>query len=296
VEDPKFVEVNGIRTSYFEGGSGEPLVLVSGGHFGFNCGGYDFYLNFDGLCQHFHVYALDKLGQGFTDNPKTDADYTMSAVIEHIYGFLRALDIKGATLAGHSRGALPVTRIAIDHPEMVSNLVIFASATLGADEPCDRLGFYAKLEDGAPAIPDMDYVRREPEANSFSRHHITDEFLARRLKISLLPKMAEAKEKMTRLSETHFKPDLRKRRNETLDLVQARHLKVPTIMIWGANDPSAPLKLGVDLFQVISSVVPRSQLHVFNQAGHYSFMEHAWETNQLLVNFCLGKESVSAPW
>ena len=31
----QFVDVDGIRTSYFEGGSGEPMVLVHGGHYAF---------------------------------------------------------------------------------------------------------------------------------------------------------------------------------------------------------------------------------------------------------------------
>lgn len=289
MKNPKFIDVGGINTSYIEGGSGEPLVLVHGGHFGFNCSAYDWCLNFDGLCDHFHVYALDKLGAGFTDNPKNDADYTMSAVIQHVYGFLRALGISGVTLAGHSRGALPVARIAVDHPEMVKALVIFASATLAAEDPCVPMDFYTKLDEGAPAIPDKEFVRREPEANSFSRDHITDEFLEARLKAALLPKMAEAKEKMARSCETQFNADLRNRKYETLDLIKAGRLKAPTLMIWGANDPSAPLKIGLDLFQLICSALPRAQLHVFNQAGHYAFMEHPREMNQLIANFVLGK-------
>ena len=30
----KFIDVDGIRTSYFEAGAGEDMVLVHGGHFG----------------------------------------------------------------------------------------------------------------------------------------------------------------------------------------------------------------------------------------------------------------------
>jgi 2-hydroxy-6-oxonona-2,4-dienedioate hydrolase len=80
------------RTRYFESGSGPHLVLFHGGHFGSHdaadCA-EDWSLNLEGLAQWFHVIAVDKIGQGFTDNPKTDEDYTMAAVVQHAYNFLK---------------------------------------------------------------------------------------------------------------------------------------------------------------------------------------------------------------
>ncbi len=81
----QFVDVDGIRTSYFEGGSGEPMVLVHGGHFGSKVSANCWRPIFDHLASHFHVYVVDKLGQGYTDNPRSTADYTMEAVIQHLY-------------------------------------------------------------------------------------------------------------------------------------------------------------------------------------------------------------------
>ena len=108
MENPKFVDVKGIKTRYFEAGSGESLVLIPGGQMSSWYSAYHWNLNFDVLREHFHVYAVDKLGQGYTDNPKSDADYTMTATIEHVYDFLVAVGIQRAVLMGHSRGALPM--------------------------------------------------------------------------------------------------------------------------------------------------------------------------------------------
>ena len=75
ISHPKFIDVEGIRTRYFERGSGETVVLVHGGAFGSTtgaCSADDWDLNFDGLAQWFRVFAIDKLGQGYTDNPRTD--------------------------------------------------------------------------------------------------------------------------------------------------------------------------------------------------------------------------------
>ena len=70
MENPKFVDVEGIKTRYFEAGSGEALVLIHGGHFGSYSSADYWKLNFTPLSRHFHVFALDKMGQGFSDNPK----------------------------------------------------------------------------------------------------------------------------------------------------------------------------------------------------------------------------------
>src|SRR5262245_51780502 len=88
----KYIDVVGIKTRYFEKGSGSLVVLFHGGHFGSHdaadCA-ENWSLKFDELSERFHVFAVDKIGQGFTDNPERDEDYTTAAFVRHAYGFLR---------------------------------------------------------------------------------------------------------------------------------------------------------------------------------------------------------------
>ena len=116
----KCIDVDGINTRYFEKGSGPVVVLFHGGHFGSHdaadCS-EDWSLNFDGLAEWFHVFAVDKIGQGFSDNPKRDEDYTMAAVVQHAYGFLKTLGLRNVHPVGHSRGAYLVARLALEHDE-----------------------------------------------------------------------------------------------------------------------------------------------------------------------------------
>ena len=149
----KFVDVDGIRTRYFEKGSGEPLVLFHGGNFGSNdaadCS-LDWGLNFDGLAQWFHVYAVDKLGQGLTDNPKSDDDYTMAAVVQHALGFLETLKLGNVHLVGHSRGAYLVARMTLERADLIKSVIPVDTNTLApgvgrndivhANAPNPRLG------------------------------------------------------------------------------------------------------------------------------------------------------------
>ena len=55
----KSVVVDGIKTSYFEGGSGEAMVLVHGGSFGSVVSANCWSPIFDDLTAHFHVYVID---------------------------------------------------------------------------------------------------------------------------------------------------------------------------------------------------------------------------------------------
>ena len=285
MQNPKFVTLGGVRTRYFEAGTGEDLVLIHGGKFGTFYSAYHWSLNFDELSEHFHVYAFDKLGMGDTDNPKSDADYTMAAVIEHARAFVQTFGIKNATLAGHSRGALPAARIAVDHPELVKALIIFDSSTLPAEDPSLRDDFYTNLEVGAPPVPDREFILREPVANSYSTDHITDDFIEEMLRIGRLSRTLEARKKMEHFLDALFLPSMREKKYETLELIKAARLKAPTLIIWGLNDPSSPIKLGIDLLYVIGSVAARTEFHAFNHAGHYVFREHARQVNQLIVNF-----------
>jgi len=64
------IEVDGIRTRYFDAGVGKPLVLIHGGQYGLLYSAYSWSSVFRILSTRFRVIAFDRLGMGFTDNPK----------------------------------------------------------------------------------------------------------------------------------------------------------------------------------------------------------------------------------
>ena len=301
----KFVDVDGVRTSYFEGGSGEAMVLVHGGSFGSAVSANCWSPIFDDLAAHFHVYVIDKLGQGYTDNPLKDADYTMAAVTRHIHRFMETLGLQKVHLLGHSRGALPAARIATDHPEMIENLILFNSGTLARDASTPRPPAPAGTTRPAaaePRSPTKESIRQSLLANpgSYHKDYITNDYVEAELRVALLPKLKEAEQRMTRVSSQWIKdnpekikenPRLRNgwwydpMKSETFERIQAGRLKSPTLIIWGYNDSSAPAILGINLYNKIASVLDRSELHFFNQSGHYVFQEYPRETADLIVSF-----------
>ncbi len=121
-------------------------------------------------------------------------------------------------------------------------------------------------------------------AHAFSPSHITNEWLDNMEKMARLPKFSEIKEKMRQLRAS-FLADFELAKAETLGWIREGQLRVPTLVIWGLDDPSAPLDLGLNLFRLISAHSTRAQMHIFSQAGHHSFREHPEDFNRVLTNF-----------
>lgn len=282
----KFVDVGGIRTRYFERGEGEILVLFHGGNFGsqdaVDCA-EDWGLNFDGLGRHFHVYAVDKLGQGYTDNPESDDDYTMAAVVRHAYGFLQAVGLRDVHLVGHSRGGYLVARLTLEHPEVVRSCIIVDSGTLAPGPSRTALVFANAPE---PRLT-RESQRWVFERYSYGTGHITEEWLDAATRIAKLPKYQEAVRKMEGmgLKRSRFLPQLAVEKEETLEWIQAGRLKTPTLLIWGYNDPTAPVQRGQALFELVAGSAARAQMHIINQAGHFSYREHPAEFNEVIRGF-----------
>lgn len=287
MKDSKFADAAGIKTRYLEAGEGEPLVLVHGSGFGEveSCA-EDWEPVFSRFAQSFHVYAFDKIGQGFTDNPKSDGDYVIGSTVQHMRDIFKALGIESAHVAGHSRGAYTVCRFALEHPELVKTLVIVDSGTLMRESG----SYYSELEEKAASYEEpRDRYRYLKEASSFETDHITEGWLDVMVEIANLEKSKEAAAKMgggllpgsgsldsksTAGLGYHFLEDLRTRRPETHDWIKSGGIKSPTLIVWGFNDPSAPLDPhGLNAMRLIFPHAPRTQMHILNEAGHYCYRE-----------------------
>ncbi len=281
------------------------MVLVHGGHFGMTTSANGWMPIFSELAAQFHVYALDKLGMGFTDYPLNDSDYSMQATVEHLYRFMETLGLESVHLVGHSRGGLPSARIAMDQPERVKTLTLFDSNTLAPGDPKPST---PDLPPAGPP-PTKDSVRQKLlESSSYVRKdYVTEEYVEAELEVALLPKIGQAAEKLEVLrkrfielnpDKVHARPALVHNsgtawwlyevKDETLEMLRAGGLKRPTLIIWGYNDPSATYDMGVDLFKLISSSVDQAQLHFFNKCGHAPFRVYPQAVTELMVSFVGG--------
>jgi len=269
----QFIDVNGIRTRFFEAGSGEPMLLLHGGNFGeqdnVDCAN-NWDLNWPVFAKSFHVYAIDRLGQGYTDNPKP-GQYTIENIVAHIRGFIEVVGLRDVHLVGHSRGGYMATRVTMEDQSRIASLTIVDSSTTSPRVNTFRERLRANARSDKRSRESLAWII---EQFSYSPVHITKEWMDVREAIAKTPKNDEAATHVAKIYDSEFLPGLQRHKDDTLAWIQAGNLRVPTLIVWGRNDPSAVLDGGLDLFNLISEASSEVQMHIFNQAGHYCYREH----------------------
>jgi 2-hydroxy-6-oxo-6-(2'-carboxyphenyl)-hexa-2,4-dienoate hydrolase len=294
--DARFLEVGGVRTRYFEKGKGEALVLVHGGQPSSMDGtAWDWQQNFDALANSFRVYALDRIGQGYTDNPADLDEYRdyYPRVVAHLLGFMDAMGLRRAHLVGHSQGSWPVTRIALDQPDRVASLTLVDGTMVAPSrDGGSAVRFYLYLsQDLHPGAGEtLESARRGMELFSFTRNNLTDQRVARIVEMARQPKYAQAQAWFAKSGMSPAHPSFRALKQQALQELEAGKLRVPVLIVWGQNDPEGSLPSGLDLFRIVSASSPRARLHVFGRSGHLSFIEYPEEFNEVLTGFALGGE------
>jgi pimeloyl-ACP methyl ester carboxylesterase len=290
----RHITVSGVRTRYLDtgvpdAGPGHPIVLVHGGHFGiFVPMGIEVWSEtVDALSAHGRVVAFDKLGQGFTDIPASDEQWTFESVLDHAVGFLEQLDLTDMTLVGHSRGGLLATRLAMELPGRVSRLVVVSSASTAPAPPGrSDMGFYDEVERTAPKNAGAEgVISHYHAAQAVTEGPLSPEYLRIAAEMMNGAHHKESVEVYARSSARHWIPSLGRARKRVLDHLQGPGLDVPVLVVWGKDDRSAPVELGHQFFDVLAGRTANCTMCVINRAGHQVFRDRPEVFNNLVIGF-----------
>jgi pimeloyl-ACP methyl ester carboxylesterase len=120
--EPRLANVDGVRTRYFVGGEGPPLVVVHG------LGGaaVNFTLLAPLLARRHRVLIPDLPGHGKTE-PLERAD-GLTAYADHVAALAELEGMFPAPLIGYSMGGVIALRLAVSRPKSVTGLALVAAA------------------------------------------------------------------------------------------------------------------------------------------------------------------------
>jgi pimeloyl-ACP methyl ester carboxylesterase len=120
--EPRVADVDGVRTRYFVGGEGPPLVVVHG------LGGaaVNFTLLAPLLARHHRVLIPDLPGHGKTEALERADDLT--AYADHVAALAELEGMFPAPLVGYSMGGVIALRLAVSRPRSVTGLALVAAA------------------------------------------------------------------------------------------------------------------------------------------------------------------------
>jgi 2-hydroxy-6-oxonona-2,4-dienedioate hydrolase len=280
----RWVQIEGVRTWYTEAGFGAPVLLVHGGHAGspFSLGSFNWAECFASLDPAKRVLAMDRIGQGFTDNPTPLDGYTLQVSVRHLIAFLETLEIGPVHLVGHSRGGYVVCRAALERQDLVRSVTLVNSSTLAPG-----VGTNEVTLGGAPRK-----LARERIEWMFNRYHFNP--------ASTTPEAVEATWHATNLEKyqallaefgaknllaAQVMPQLAHDKLETLRWLSEGRLQRPVHIIWGRNDLTARPERGIELFSILRQHERRTTLSIVEQSGHFPFIEHPEWFNRVLFGF-----------
>jgi pimeloyl-ACP methyl ester carboxylesterase len=125
------------------------------------------------------------------------------------------------------------------------------------------------------------------EHYSYNPKCVTEDWLDELMRVAALPKYQDSVEKMERqgLEKRVFIPSHGRQKAETYDLLMERGTGRPNLLIWGLNDPTATIDQGFVLFDMVSHREPRTEMHVFNESGHFTYREHPEAFNRLVLDY-----------
>jgi pimeloyl-ACP methyl ester carboxylesterase len=287
----KFIVADGYRTHYLEAGQHDapPLVLVHGGS-NIGNGSYRWYPTIIPLSKHFHVFALDELGFGETDSPRNPADFGHTRVrAEHVIAFIEALQIGPIYLLGQSQGGWIVTYITLTRPDLIKQLIVVDSgSTAGAGLKEKSLDYFELSFEPGTMVPKHDLTTREGirtfhEVFVYNKAALTEEFLDYLLAMSKkwFTTYRAHKTEVWRDTETGFQ----KQRdmysiNGTHISDAVENIAVPTLLIWGKQTVK-----GVDNGIALYKRIPGAQMHIFDRANHFVWLDQPRDFNGLVTWF-----------
>lgn len=266
----RYVTVEGHRVRYWEEGAGPPIVLVHG----LANSVITWRKNVEPLARSFRVIALDLPGHGLSDMPKIRFDLPTGAAF--LASFLDEMGVDRAHLVGNSMGGAVVLELALARPERTASLTLADSAGLGREIALVlRLGSLPLLGEYARR-PTLKGVRNLVRWLVYDPSLADEDELPLRLSYLKREGSAQALLRFLRTGVGLFGQRPGTRRDAILS-----SLSMPTLIVWGAQDPLFPTAQA----QRAAHAIPGAKLHVFDACGHWPQYEHPGEFNRLLGDF-----------
>ena len=241
------IEVDGYNISYKITGpeDAETVILLQG--WGTDLGVYDSVAN--AINEKYRFVQFDLPGFGASDEPREA--WNVDAYADFFCKFMQALDIKKATLTGHSYGGRIIIKLASREsiPFEIKNIVLIDSAGI---------------------MPKRSLKQRY----KIRKYKIIKKIVNVKIIYALFPELIDDwRSSQGSADYRNASPMMRQCMvmavNEDLtDLLS--QIKQDTLLIWGDKDTATPINDG----RLMEEKIPNSGLCILEGCGHFSFLEN----------------------
>ncbi|MBZ6092771.1 alpha/beta hydrolase [Streptomyces olivaceus] len=263
------IPVNGIRLSYDEAGTGDPVVMIQG-----TGGGRTVWqlhqvpaLTAAGL----RVITLDN--RGIPPSSECPEGFTLQDMVGDVAGLIERLDLGPTAVVGTSMGAFVAQELALARPDLVSRAVLMATRGRTDFLRAELTRTEIDLCDSGVRLPDR-YAAVLRALKSLSPRTLDDDSaMADWLDLFELTSVPgpgqRAQMEVSRLANR---------------LAAYRGIRVPCQVVAFADDLVTPPRLGRE----VADAVPGARFDLVEGCGHYGYLEDPETVNKLLVQFLTG--------
>lgn len=194
----------------------------------------------------YRAFVPDQRGHGDSDKP--ESGYTVDDYAADVAAFMEAVGIERAALVGDSSGGLIAQRVALDHPQLISHLVLIGAPTtlVNNEAVMEWREMVRALEDPIPP----GFVREFLEG--ITHHTVPEEFLERAVSESLKVPARVWRDYWEGVALT------------TDDTARLGEIRAPTLILWGENDTLLPREEQ----EWRAAEIPNATLRAYPETGH----------------------------
>ncbi|MBU2074003.1 MAG: alpha/beta fold hydrolase [Actinobacteria bacterium] len=250
-----------------------PLVMLHGGGPGASSWS-NFGPALPGFAEEFRTILVDQPGFGASDKPPVVGNYYRFAS-DAVVALLDELGIERVHLLGNSLGGGTAMRLALSHPDRVGRLIMMGPGGLSLNlfhaDPTE--GVQRLMDFGAN--PSRETLRAFISTMVVDQSLVTDELVEARFADATAPGAQDA---MRSMGMSFWNPETAE---DGMLWREAHRLRKHTLLTWGREDRVNPL----DGAMAALKLIPKAQLHVFPNCGHWAQIEAAEEFREVATAF-----------
>lgn len=265
---------------YHEAGQGAPLLLLHGSGPGVT-GWRNFRGNLGVFAEDFRCLILEFPGFGVSDD---FGGHPMVTALEAVGRFVDALGLDRVDIIGNSMGGGVALNYAIAQPNKVGKLVTIGGIGKNIFSPGPGEGI--KLLQEFTENPTRSRLIEWLHSMVYDPALVTEELIEERWTQATDPETLDSARRM--YSKAAFTAMVRAM--EASDApppwAMLHKVKAPTLLTWGRDDRVSPL----DMALIPMRTIPRAELHVFPNCGHWAMIEQKEAFESAVRAFLLRKE------
>jgi non-heme chloroperoxidase len=234
----------GVTLHYVEQGdqAGEAIIFLHG----YSDSWFSFSRVLPLLSPAYHAFALTQRGHGDSDKPQ--CCYTPEDFAADVDVFMDVVGLEEATVVGASTAALFAQRVALSYSRRVGRLVL-----VGPQTPANEAisGFREEVQALEDPVP-PEFVREFQESTIYQPvpQEFLDTVVSESLKLPARVWRDYMEQAVLSIDQDYVLP--------------LREIDVPTLMLWGEQDPLFPREEQ----ERLAAAIPGATLKVYPETGH----------------------------